>query len=171
MTPTNVPTASDSEGFIHMASFPDETLLQARNMNYEKQELQHLVHIWIVCKTVSLHTTKLWVSAKCECLFMSVCVFLCLNVSEWLPLFSGEFVCVWEDQNIEETVKFLLWYLDKNFLCLRSCSITNEWDSHIMHILYMYAHHKWESVFLFSGFLFEWEADIFPLKFNCTIYC
>lgn len=46
---------------------------------------------------------------------MSVCVFLCLHASVCLPLFSGEFVCVWEDQKAVEAVKFVLWYPDKNF--------------------------------------------------------
>lgn len=40
--------------------------------------------------------------------FMAACVV-------YLSLFSGKFVFVWADQKTVEAVKFLPWYLDKNF--------------------------------------------------------
>lgn len=81
---------------------------------------------------------------------MSACVCLCLHVSVYLPLFSGEFVCVWEDQKSAEAVKFQLWYLDKNFFsCLKSYCVTNECRSSHYASLYMHAHHTRESVYFF----------------------
>lgn len=65
---------------------------------------------------------------------MSACDFLHLHASVYLSLFSGEFVCEEEDQKTEEAVKFLLWYQDKNFSCLKSCCMTVDMARHALYM-------------------------------------
>lgn len=45
-------------------SFSNETFLQAKAINYEKQKLPHLMHILILHKTPSMHTTQMQFSTK-----------------------------------------------------------------------------------------------------------
>lgn len=130
--PTNIPTASASQGFY------SSVLISLRDTSAgERHELwkagrtppeQEPVHVWI-----GSYYTPLKCECKCEYVFMSVCA-VCLS------LFSGEFVFVWEDQKTVEAGKFPPWYMD-NFLCLKSC-MTNKWRhcspiTYTVHVLYM----------------------------------
>lgn len=107
------------------------------------------------------------------CLFNYVRIRLCWSVCVCvcLPLVWGGFVCVWEDQKMKETVKYLLQYLDQNFLfyCQRSSSMTNKRDGHIMHTC---MNTICECVCFFFRFVFfsEMRGYVFLLKLKHITY-